>query len=306
MQYFLTGATGYLGSRVAERLSAQGHQVHGLARNATAATRLRQAGMVAHAGNLAEPESMTSLLENMDGVILMAFDHTADWSTAVAQERHAAAVFSQALAGTGKLLIATTATGVLGDTGANPVDDSFPGQPDFPARDRMAVEQDVLAAAALGVRSVIIRPPILLHGHGKSMFVPLLLASARTTGVVGHIGGGQNHLACAHVDDVADLYVLAAAGAHPGSLFNAAGAEVSTAALATAIRDVAAPTTTVEALTPARATELWGGLAVLLMSINNRPTGNVARSELGWKPYVNTPAILQDIARGSYQGAGQS
>jgi len=107
----------------------------------------------------------------------------------------------EAFDGTGKRMVVATATGVLGDTGPEPVADDFAGQPDFPARIRMGVEDDVRQASRRGVRGVVVRPAILLHGHGAGQFVPMLVAAARASGVAGYPGAGTNRLASVH-DDV--------------------------------------------------------------------------------------------------------
>lgn len=300
MKYFVTGATGYLGSRIAARLVARGDSVSGLARDDTAEMRLRDAGIEPSRGDLGQPSEWLPLLDHVDGVILTAFDHSGDWFAAVEQERAVANIAAKALAGTEKPLVATTATGVVGDTGAVPVDESFQGQADFPARPRIAVEGDLQRSAADGVRTVIIRPAVLLHGHGASQFAPLLVSAAKRTGVSGYPGDGANRIATAHVDDVADLYLLALDKAPGGSVFNAAGSDVSTRELAEAVNAAIGGTARVESVSPQVAIDLWTFLPALLLGINNRTSGERARAELGWQPYVRTPSMLDDLASGSY------
>lgn len=306
MHYFVTGGTGYLGSRIVSRLLARGDTVVGLARNSTAEQKLRAARIEPYVGDLARPSDFLKLLKAVDGVILTAFDHSGDWWAAVEQERAVAHAVAKALAGTDKPLVATTATGVVGDTGPVPVDESFPGQSDFPARPRMAVEHDLKRAADNGVRTVVIRPAVLLHGHGGSQFAPLLVHSAKATGISGYVGEGKNRIAAAHVDDVADLYVLAADGAPAGSVYNAAGADVSTLELADAVNAAVGGSATVESVTSEKAVELWTAFPALLLGINNRTSGERARKELGWRPYVGTPSLLDDLATGSYAMRGAS
>jgi uncharacterized protein YbjT (DUF2867 family) len=45
MKIFLTGATGYIGSAVAERLQRDGHELSALARSDGAADKLKNAGI---------------------------------------------------------------------------------------------------------------------------------------------------------------------------------------------------------------------------------------------------------------------
>ena len=52
MKVFLTGATGYIGGSVAERLIASGHQVVGLVRSAESIPLLKDRGVESVLGNL--------------------------------------------------------------------------------------------------------------------------------------------------------------------------------------------------------------------------------------------------------------
>ena len=58
MKVFLTGATGYIGQVVAERLVAAGHEVLGLARNEVAEAKLRERGIEPLRGDLKDLESL--------------------------------------------------------------------------------------------------------------------------------------------------------------------------------------------------------------------------------------------------------
>src|SRR5918994_3639042 len=72
MHVFLTGASGYIGSAVADRLRDAGHVVSGLARSDAAATRLSAAGIQPVRGNFTDLESIGAAARFADGVISMA------------------------------------------------------------------------------------------------------------------------------------------------------------------------------------------------------------------------------------------
>lgn len=299
MNFLVTGATGYVGSRVIELLETRGHKVIGLVRSAAAADRLRANNIEAAIGDLAQPSSFVPAAVAADGVIHTAFGHGIDFMAAVEEERQAVASLVEAYAGTGKRLVVSTATGVVGDTGPEPVDESFAGQPDFPARVRMAVEEDLKAAAERGVGAVVVRPAVFVHGHGASQFVPMLVNIARERSEAGYLGSGQNRIATVHVDDLAELYVLAAENGQAGTIYNGAGGDISTYQLAVAIAAGNSGVVPVS-YAPERAEEVWGPFPAMLLGINNRASGERARRELGWRPYEHTPYLAEDLSTGSY------
>lgn len=299
MKFLVTGATGYVGSRVIQSLIASGHEAVGLVRSVEVADRIRAPGIEAVLGDLADPSSFTATASEWDGVIHTAFGHSIDFIDAVEEERRAIQALIDVLAGTGKRLVAATATGVIGDTGPEPVDESFPGQPDFPARVRMAVEDDLKAAASRDVRTAVVRPAIFVHGHGGSQFVPMLVDVARRQDTAGYLGDGSNRIATVHVDDLAELFVLAAEGAEPGAVYNGAGGDISTRELAEAIA-AGNPGVRTASLEPERAAEMWGAFPAMLLGINNRASGELARRERAWAPYQRTPTLADDLSTGSY------
>ena len=69
MKIFLTGATGFIGSVVAEVLIAAGHAVSGLARSEEAERKLEAAGVSPVAGNLRDTQVLASAAGEADGVI---------------------------------------------------------------------------------------------------------------------------------------------------------------------------------------------------------------------------------------------
>ncbi len=74
MKYFVTGATGFIGGRVARMLVAQGHEVVAIARNPAAATDLSNVGVRVVAGDVTDKASLREPMTGADGIY-----HIAGW-----------------------------------------------------------------------------------------------------------------------------------------------------------------------------------------------------------------------------------
>ena len=74
MQYFLTGATGLVGGRIARQLLGAGHQVRALVRAPSKAQHLAALGVELHAGDITIKESLRTPMTGVDGVF-----HVAAW-----------------------------------------------------------------------------------------------------------------------------------------------------------------------------------------------------------------------------------
>jgi nucleoside-diphosphate-sugar epimerase len=74
MQFFLTGATGFLGGRLARQLREAGHEVVALVRDPARATHLAELGVRIAVGDVTNKESMREPMRGADGVY-----HVAGW-----------------------------------------------------------------------------------------------------------------------------------------------------------------------------------------------------------------------------------
>ncbi len=74
MKYFLTGATGFVGSHVTRQLIAAGHEVVATVRTPAKAKELADLGVALHQGDVTDKESMRTPMQGVDGVF-----HIAGW-----------------------------------------------------------------------------------------------------------------------------------------------------------------------------------------------------------------------------------
>ncbi len=293
MDVFLTGATGYIGSAVADALQKAGHKVTGLARTAEKAKQLESRGVRACLGDLLKPETVAAPARAAEGVI-----HTANTNDANSAQVDATVVRAilEALEGTGKPFVYTSGVWVLGSTGDIVADENTPLNPTPLVALRPAIEEEVLGYKGRGVRTIVIRPA-LVYGRGGS--IPKMIAqSARETGAARYVGDGQNRWPFVDVDDLAQLYVLALEKAAPGSLYNAANGpsyRVREVAEAASIGAGAKGKTQAWPLDEARKTLHAFADALVL---DQQVSGGKAKKELGWSPHA--PSVLDDLKTGSY------
>jgi nucleoside-diphosphate-sugar epimerase len=291
MKVFLTGATGYIGTAVAERLRAAGHQLSGLARTDQAVAKLEAAGVTPVRGDFTNPAAVASGARSANAVISMATTYDAK------VDAPAVDAILDALAGSNKPFIYTSGIWVNGDTAGMVVDETTPPEPVELVAWRKAVEDRVLEAAGRGVRSVVIRPAIV---YGRGGGIPAgFRDSARKAGAARFVGSGENRWPMVHVDDLADVYLLALERAPGGTLLLAAsGPAYPVRELAAAAsRGAGRSGNTAEWPIEEARTELGSGYADAL-TLDQQASSRRAEELLGWRPH--RPGPIEDLESGSY------
>jgi nucleoside-diphosphate-sugar epimerase len=302
MKIFLTGATGYIGSVIAEKLLQAGHQVVGLARSEASAQALEKQGVEPYRGDINDAQILTIGAQSADGVIHTAFDlGSGDFSAANAAEAKAVDALIAGLQGSGKPLILTSGTGVLGNTGDIVYEEDTPIAPaESPAvkalQARLTIEKSVLSAT--GLRGVVLRPPnVYGRGDGRVVFWMLRMAAQKLGAVPYAVGSGDNLWTFVHVDDLADLFVLALEKASSGELFHA-GAQggLRTEDIASALSQGMGLGGKTIALEKPELAEALGLPAMAdYWASNSQSSGEKARRVLGWKPHHLD--LLGDVSR---------
>lgn len=298
MKIFLTGATGYIGSVVAEKLKAKGCEIVGLARNEEAENKLLERKIEPLRGDLKDLESLKRGASEADAVIHTAFIHDfGGYASAVESDRAATRAFGEVLANTNKPFITTTGAAFLGDTGDQLADENYPADRNSPFFSRAEAEQDALALRQKGIRSIVIRLPLFVYGRAGSSFVPFLINQAKERGSANYIETGGRRVSALHVEDAADLYALALETSTAKGLYNAAAESVSFKVLSEAIARLLG--VKAKSISAEQAQAEFGALYGFL-SISNQLDASKARRELRWSP-KDFHSILDDIENGSYR-----
>ena len=295
MKVFLTGATGYIGSVVAEKLLGKGHQVTGLARDEA---KLAGRKIEIVRGDLHDFDVLKRSAREADAVIHTAFSHNfSDYNDAVKLDREVIAAFAEALAQTNKPLIVTASSAVLGDTRGVEADEDFPFAENSPRRLRGEAERDALQLSSKGIRSIVLRLPLFVYGRGGSSFVPFIINQARAVGTANYIESGEHRVSAVHVEDTADLYLLALETGTAKGLYNVSAESASLKELNEAAARLLNVKT--KSISAEKGRDQFGRMFDFL-SINNQLSAEKAERELGWKPRANT-TIADDVENGSYR-----
>lgn len=289
MNIFLTGATGFVGSRIIPELLAAGHHVTGLSRSDAGARQLAAAGAEPHRGSIEDPATLRAGAERADAVIHTAFDHDfARYRANCEQDRSVIATMGEVLQGSDRPFLITSAT-VLGDNGdGHPAIESA-YYPDHPIP-RVATEQAGEALLQAGVDVRFIRLP-QVHDPLKQGLVTPYVAHARQTGMAAYADEGGQRWCAAHVSDVARLYALALDRGQSGARYHAVAEEgVPFRSIAGAVaRGLGVP---LVSLSGDVMHDHFGWLS-MFVALDKAASSQWTRAQLGWAP--TGPGLISDL-----------
>ncbi len=323
MRWLVTGATGFIGTALVERLLKRGDAVRALVRDPSRATELRTMGAEIVRGDVGQPESLAGAVPDVDAVVHLAglvkavtrqelFGVNAEGTRSLAEAVRAAK-------GGGRprlVLVSSLAAAGPSELGHPRSERDPPAPVSLYGQSKLAAEE-ILGSMADEVDSSIVRPPIV-YGPRDKEFLPSLFQLAKA-GLVLKSGLGQKHYSIIHVDDLVDLVVAVAtsgervssASVGSGVYFADDGVEHAWEALARAALSALGRRGTVLPVP-----EAVGWLAAGAATAYSRVTGQAAilsldkmmeirepawtctsakaRHVLGWRPRVTLDAGMRD------------
>jgi len=285
MKIFLTGATGYIGSSVATYLIKQGHEVYGLLRDKTKAEDVKALGIIPIIGTLEDEAVLTEYAQKTDAVI----------NTANSDHRFAVEVFIEALKGTGKILIHTSGSSVVGDDvmgdTENPkvFNEETLFTPMDVRRERVNINNDIrIAGITKGIRTIVIVPS-MIYGNALGLNIesdqlPVVFRKSEEMGAGVYVGKGVNRWSNVHIGDLAALYSLALEKAPTASYFYAENGEASYKEIAVYASQALGYKGKTVSWSANEALAELGDWARYALGSNSRVRAVHARNLLGWKP----------------------
>ena len=288
MRIFVTGATGFIGSRLVPELIGAGHTVLGLTRSEAGAEQLRAAGAEVQFGDILDLDSLREGAAKSEGVVHLAFQHDFSQFLKVCEDdRKAIEAMGEVLVGSKRPFVVTSGTAIAANVDGKPSTEESPTTSHNP---RAASEAAVRALAERGVNTSVVRLA-QIHDTHKQGLVPYVTAAAKEKGVSVYIGEGGNRWPAAHVTDTARLYRLAIEKAEAGAIYHAVDEEgVSAKAMAEAIgRGLKVP---VKSITPEEAEGHFGWLA-MFARLDMPSSSAITRKKLGWT--TSGPGLIADL-----------
>ncbi len=217
MKMLVTGATGFLGGRLARVLREDGHEVTGMGRSPQAGRRLEQDGVRFVSAELGDAEAVKRIFDSAEfEVVFHCGAYSASWGRdedfrAANVEGTANVAEACLLRGVPRLVHVSTPSVYFGAGSRIGVRESDPlprKQASAYARTKLLAEQEVRRAAERGLGTIVLRPRAL-YGPGDRTILPRLIEANDKTGVP-LIAGGGALIDLTYVDDAVRALKLAA------------------------------------------------------------------------------------------------
>ncbi len=230
MKYFLTGATGFIGGRVARQLVAAGHEVVAIARDPARATDLADLGIAVHRGDVTQRETMRTPMSGVDGVF-----HIAGWyKVGVRNTGDGEPINVTGTRNTLELMrelgipkgVYTSTLAVFSDTHGRLVNESYqyngPHLSEYERTKWIAHYKVADPMIAAGLPLVIVLPGVV-YGPGDTSSVRTTFRQylRRKLPAI----PARTDFSWAHVDDIARGHILAMEAGTPGASYIIAGSQ---------------------------------------------------------------------------------
>ncbi len=213
MKVAVTGASGFLGPGLVQRLLARGHTVHALGRNVERMLARLPPGVTGARYDAATPLAPDALA-GVEAVVHLAGEQVAQRWTKEAKHRiHDSRVVGTRVlvdamkaAGTVKRFVSASAIGFYGGTrGAEPLTEESPPGDDFLAQVCLGWEAEARRAQEAGIRTSVVRMGVVLHPEGGALHK--MLPPFRM-GAGGPVGSGKQYVSWVHREDALDLLLF--------------------------------------------------------------------------------------------------
>jgi farnesol dehydrogenase len=237
MKIFVSGATGFIGSRLAIRLANDGHQVHALYRDKSKVSIIQHPNIRLFKGDILDYNSLIPAIEGCSQVYhVAAFAKVWDRDSSIAYRQNIEGAVNVVRAGAFagvKKMVCTSTAGVLGNSQPGSSVDEFTPRPlkyfnDYESS-KAILEEVLKVLAECGVKIVMVNPTrvygpgVLGDSNGTTRMMKSYISGKW------HVipGDGNNIGNYVFVEDVVTGHILAMEKGKPGERYVLGGENIS-------------------------------------------------------------------------------
>jgi nucleoside-diphosphate-sugar epimerase len=221
---FVTGASGFVGGRLTERLVREGWNVKALARSDASAEKVKALGAEPVRGDLDDLEALVEGSKRAD-VVFHNAAKVEEWGRRedfmhINVQGTRNVIEAARRGGAGRLVHTGTEAALVHGQPLVNVDETYPLAPDSPydyGATKAMAEQDVRAAAGPALHTVVIRPRFV-WGRGDTTLLPAFAEAVRTKRFM-WIGDGRHLTSTCHVDNVVEGLLAGARHGRSGEAY---------------------------------------------------------------------------------------